>query len=252
MCGRYSITTAPEALRRLFKFLNPPPNLPPRYNAAPTQDLPVVRLDKQGGRELALMRWGLVPYWSKGPGHGYSMINARAETVAGKPSFQGALERRRCLVPADGFFEWRKEGRARLPYYITLRNEDPFAFAGLWERWKSPAGEKLDSFTIIVTDANAAIAPIHDRMPVILDAAGADLWLEGKPEQHDDIVALMKPLPADAVALRRVSQRVNSPDNDDPACLAPPEGEEDAVAAEPKPKAKKAKPKDDRQLKLLE
>jgi putative SOS response-associated peptidase YedK len=251
MCGRYSITTAPEALRRLFKFLNPPPNLPPRYNLAPTQDAPVVRLDKQGGRELAMMRWGLVPYWSKGPGHGYSMINARAETVASKASFRSALERRRCLVPADGFFEWRKDGRHRLPYHITMKDGQPFAFAGLWERWKSPAGEKLDSFTIIVTDANAAIAPIHDRMPVILDEAGADLWLEAKPERRDEIVALMKPLPADAVALRRVSTRVNDPDNDDPACLQPVDEAEEG-APETKPARKKAKPADDRQLKLLE
>jgi putative SOS response-associated peptidase YedK len=251
MCGRYSITTAPEALRRLFRFLNPPPNLPPRYNVAPTQDAPVVRLDKQGGRELALMRWGLVPYWSKGPGHGYTMINARAETVAGKASFRGALERRRCLVPADGFFEWRKEGRQRLPYYITLADGAPFAFAGLWERWKSPAGEKLDSFTIIVTDANPAIAPIHDRMPVILDEAGAEQWLEGKAERRDELLGLLKPLDADAVRLQRVSQHVNSPDNDDPDCIRPVDEAQEA-APETKTKRKKEKPQDERQLKLLE
>src|SRR5262249_2571352 len=153
-------------------------------------------------------------------------------TVASKASFRGALERRRCLVPADGFFEWRKEGRQRLPYYITMDDGRPFAFAGLWERWKNPAGEKLDSFTIIVTDANAAIAPIHDRMPVILDGAGADLWLEGKPDEREAIVALMKPLPPEAVSLRRVSTRVNDPDNDDPACLAPVDEAEGAAAPE--------------------
>ncbi len=232
MCGRYSITTAPEALRRLFKALNPAPNLPPRYNLAPTQDAPVVRLDREGRRELVLMRWGLVPYWSKGPGHGYSMINARAETVATKASFREALARRRCLVPADGFFEWRREGRRRQPYYITLRSGAPLAFAGLWERWKGPGGERLESFTIIVTDANAVVAPIHDRMPVILDEAGADLWLEAGPERRLELVALLRPAPAEALVVRRVGPRVNSPGNDDPGCIEPLAGPETAPQEE--------------------
>jgi putative SOS response-associated peptidase YedK len=219
MCGRYSITTAPEALRRLFRFANPPPNLQPRYNVAPTQDAPVIRLDAGGARELAMLRWGLVPRWSKGPKHGYAMINARAETVASKASFRDALERRRCLVPADGFFEWKAEGGRKLPYRITLASGGPFAFAGLWDRWRDPQGEKLDSFTIIVTDANAAVAPIHDRMPVILDEAGADLWLEGDADRQAAIVALLKPLPAAAVRLQRVSTHVSNPKNDDPECI---------------------------------
>ncbi|MBX6321377.1 MAG: SOS response-associated peptidase [Rhodospirillaceae bacterium] len=252
MCGRYSITTAPEALRRLFRFLNPVPNLPPRYNLAPTQDAPVVRLDRQGRRELGLLRWGLVPYWSKGPKHGYSMINARAETVAAKASFRGALERRRCLVPADGFFEWRREGRRRQPHYITLKSGQPFAFAGLWDRWKGPEGERVESFTIIVTDANAAVAPIHDRMPVILEGAAADLWLEAEEGRLQEAMALLKPIAAEALAVRAVSPRVNSVENDGPECIAPiaePPAEAPAERGAPKRKAKTA---DGRQLKLLD
>jgi putative SOS response-associated peptidase YedK len=258
MCGRYSITTAPEALRRLFKFAGATPNLPPRYNVAPTQDAPVVRLNKaRDGRELAMLRWGLVPYWSKDPKSGAKMINARAETVATKPAFREAFAKRRCLVPADGFFEWKKLATRKQPYYITQKNGEPFAFAGLWEYWRSPAGERLQTFTVIVGEPNAAVAPIHDRMPVILDARGADLWLDpaAEPEQ---LQALLKPAPAENVQLTPVSTRVNDPDNDDADCVTPiDEAAARAEAPTPAPRPKKlakarAKPGDDKQLKLLD
>lgn len=252
MCGRYSITTAPEALRRLFKFAGPTPNLPSRYNVAPTQDAPVVRLNKaRDGRELVMLRWGLVPYWAKDPKSGYRMINARAETVASKPAFREAFARRRCLVPADGFFEWKKLGARKQPYYITQKSGEPFAFAGLWEYWRSPEGEPLQTFTIIVGEPNEAVAPIHERMPVILDENGVDRWLDPSAEP-EELQALLKPLPAEQVQLTPVSTRVNDPDNDDPACIAPIDEEVAATPAEKPASKRQKKPGDDRQLKLLD
>ena len=217
MCGRYSLTTPVEAIARLFA-LDSRANLPPRYNIAPTQDVPIVRLDKAGqARELVQVRWGLVPVWAKDVKIGARMINARAETVATR--FKDAFQRRRCLVVADGFYEWRKlaDGR-RQPYRITLADGGVFAFAGLWERWRNPAdNEWLLSCTIVTTDANALVAPIHDRMPVILAPEAHTPWLAA-PDP-----ALLKPYPADAMAMTAVSMRVNNVDNDDAACIEPAE-----------------------------
>jgi len=226
MCGRYSLTTAPEAMRRLFAADGPLPNWPPRYNIAPTQTAPVVRRRPAGqGNEIALLRWGLVPTWSKGPDPALSMINARAETVATKPAYRAAFRQRRCLVPADGFFEWQKlpgtGGKpTKQPSYIRMKDSAPFAFAGLWEHWRGGDGSVIESFTIIVTDANELVRPIHDRMPVILDASSCGLWLEAKtpPELLE---ALLRPFPARAMTAIKVSTRVNSPKNDDLACIEP-------------------------------
>ena len=217
MCGRYMLTTPVDALRQLFLFTERP-NLQPRYNVAPTQDVPIVRLSREGDRrELILVRWGLVPYWAEDVAIGNRLINARAETVHKTPAFREAYQRRRCLVPADGFFEWRKDGKVRQPLLVRRQDGAPFAFAGLWERWKQPDGDVLRSCTIITCPPNALVAPVHDRMPVILDAADHAHWLDPEAGGSD----LLKPCPAEWLEAIPVSTRVNSPQNDDPECIAP-------------------------------
>ncbi len=221
MCGRYSLTSPPEAMRRAFEITGALPNFARRYNIAPTQAAPVVRTASGApGRELALLRWGLVPSWSKGPDHRYSMINARAETVRSKPAYRAAFLHRRCLVPADGFYEWRRDAGGKQPYRIALADEELFAFAGLWERWQGEGGDEIESFTIIVTQANEAVRPIHDRMPVILAPDRHDLWLEGGPDAADEAKALLKPFPTGSLSAHPVSTFVNNPKNDDERCIA--------------------------------
>lgn len=223
MCGRYSITSPPEAMRRLFGY-EENPNLQPRYNVAPTQVAPVVRLNAHGLRELALLRWGLIPSWAKDAKISASLINARAETVAEKPSFRAAFKKRRCLVPADGYYEWRAEGKLKQPYRIALAGGGQgggglFAMAGLWESWRPGTAEALETFTILTTAANEHLAELHDRMPVILDAADYDAWL-GARDPHI-AVALLRPYPAERMTYYAVSRRVNSPKFDDADCIAP-------------------------------
>lgn len=213
MCGRYSITTPLEAVRALFDVQSGL-NLRPRYNVAPTDEVPVLRL-REGERELVTMRWGLVPFWAKDRKGAAKMINARADTAAEKPAFREAFARRRCLVPADGFYEWQTEGKAKLPWRITMPDGAPFAFAGLWEYWKSPEGEPLLTCTILTTDANDALRPIHHRMPVILPRDGYGRWLA------EPAAELLKPWDGPALRAFRVSTHVNSVKNDDPECLAP-------------------------------
>jgi len=177
MCGRFSLTSPIEGLRALFGF-DELPNLQPRYNIAPTQDIAVVRNREGAGREFVSMRWGLVPSWAKAVAGGPPLINARAETVADKPSFRSAFKNRRCLIPADGFYEWQKqEGGAKQPYRIALSDEAPFAFAGIWERRLDTRGEALESCAIVTTDASPQIASIHHRMPVILSPEHFGDWL---------------------------------------------------------------------------
>jgi len=218
MCGRYLLTTPVDALSQLFRFMERP-NLGPRYNIAPTQDVPIVRLSRDGARrELILARWGLVPYWADDLKMGNRLINARAETVERAPAFREAYQRRRCLVPADGFFEWQKRGKARQPLLVRRKDQAPFAFAGLWERWRQPDGQVLRSCTIVTCPPNALVAPVHDRMPVILDPADHDRWLDPAAGGAE----LLRPCPADWLEALEVSPRVNSPAHDDPECLAPP------------------------------
>lgn len=176
MCGRYSLTTPTEAMRALFGF-DELPNLGVRYNIAPTQDVPVVRHGESGEREFASIRWGLVPAWAKEIGGSAPLINARSETIAEKPSFRDAFQRRRCLIPSDGFYEWKTENGEKQAYRIALPDDEPFAFAGIWEQWRSAQGELLDSCAIITTDASAQIAEIHHRMPVILSPDHHEDWL---------------------------------------------------------------------------
>jgi putative SOS response-associated peptidase YedK len=223
MCGRYTLTKSPSDLQDVFDLKGPSLNLPPRYNLAPSQDAPVVRRDAEEGegRALAMLRWGLVPSWSKEPKSGYSMINARAETVAEKPAFRRLLKSHRCLVPADGFYEWRPVGKRKQPYRIAMKDGAPFAFAGLWDRWRGAEGETIESFTIIVTEANALVRPIHDRMPVILDPGDYALWLGEGEAAVEPALALLKPHPAELMTAYPVDPRVNNPRNDDAELLAP-------------------------------
>ena len=227
MCGRFTLRTPAYRIAEAIG-VEVRANLQARYNIAPSQDVAAVRrAGGDGGRELVMLRWGLVPYWAKDPSIGGRMINARAETVAGKPAFRAAFRRRRCLVAADGFYEWQKrDGGAKQPYHIRLASDEPFAIAGLWERWRAPesgnhGGEALETCTLITTAANRALAPIHHRMPVILPPAAHDAWLDPQPPSADALMALLAPYPADAMTAQAVGRHVNNARNDDPACIAP-------------------------------
>jgi len=231
MCGRYSLTTPVESLRGLFGF-DERPNLAPRYNIAPTQAVAVVRPALEaGGRRLVMLRWGLVPSWAKDSSIGSRMINARAETVAEKPAFRTAFRRRRCLVLADGFYEWKKSGDGpKQPWRITSADATAFAFAGLWEHWDSPDGETVETCAIVTTDAAPAIGHIHPRMPVILQPGDLEGWLSGDPADAD---ALLHPY-GGALEAYPVSRRINSVRNDD-AALIEPVSPADASEAPEKP-----------------
>ncbi len=194
----------------------------PTYNAAPQSVQPVVRLNRDSGkREIALLRWGLVPFWARDAKLGYTTINARAEEVAAKPAFREALKRRRCLVPADAFYEWQRlDPKTKRPYAIALRSGEPYAFAGLWERWRPKEGEVLETFTIITTDPNEVMEPLHDRMPVILEPQNYTRWLDaGDPAQPP--VDLLRPYPAEKMLAWPISDRVGNVRNNDPELLAP-------------------------------
>jgi putative SOS response-associated peptidase YedK len=235
MCGRYAITTAPEAIRRLFGYPEQP-NFPARYNVAPTQPIPIVRL-QTGARHFALVRWGLLPSWVKDP-KGFSLvINARGESALDKPAFRNAMRRRRCLVPADGFYEWKRTGDAKQPYFIRLRGGAPFAFAGLWETWTGPNGEEMETAAIVTTAASRSIAAIHDRMPVMLTPDAFDMWLDCDRVDATTATALIAPVRDELIEAHPVSRAVNKVDNDNPDLIAPVEAE---VAAEPKPARKVA------------
>ena len=214
MCSRYFLDADGNIIAYTFR-VPPNPRVHRRFNIAPTQDAPVVRVDAGGARELAMLRWGLVPAWAKEIGVGTKMINARAEGVAEKPAFRDALRKRRCLVPATGFFEWQGPPGHKQPFAITLAGAPLFAFAGLWESWRAAGGEPVQTFTIVTTDANEAIAPIHDRMPVILAPEEADTWLSGSLEEAR---ALLKPY-AGPVALRAVTRRMSDVRAEGPECL---------------------------------
>ncbi len=221
MCGRYTIKAPVAQLATLFDVLDPPP-VPPRYNVAPTQSVPVVRLNPEHNRrEIALLRWGLIPGWAKDAAIGNRMINARAESVADKPSFRSAFKKRRCLVVADGFYEWQKTNGKKQPYYIGLKDGSPFAFASLWEHWRDPEDKPVETFTIITTDANELVKPIHNRMPVILQPKDYQEWLDPGVEDKVELQKLLQPYPSEAMTAYPVSLLVNNPKNEDPECVAP-------------------------------
>lgn len=218
MCGRFTLTATPEMVADELALMAAP-ELVPRFNIAPTQGTPVVRL-LEGARRLDLLTWGLVPSWAKDPKIGSRLINARSETVAEKPAFRSAFKRRRALVVADGFFEWRKEQKGKQPVWFHLADRGVFTFAGLWERWVSPDGEVVDSCTILTTAANDLVRPVHDRMPVILPPDVRDAWLA--PElPADEAAALLLPYDPAAMAVHDVDPRVGSPRFDEPAAIAP-------------------------------
>lgn len=191
-----------------------------RYNVAPTQDAAVVVAGEDGSRRLASMRWGLVPYWAKDPEIGNRAINARSETVAEKPAFRDSFKRRRCLVAADGFYEWQKVQGGKQPYLLRLEGGAPFAFAGLWDRWHGQRGRVLETFTILTTEPNSLVAPIHDRMPVILPALGRGPWLD-RASDTEALRALLAPLGAELMEAVPVSDLINSSANDSLECLQP-------------------------------
>ena len=196
-------------------------DLAPRYNIAPGQEIAVVRQQAPSSvRELALLRWGLVPAWAKDSSIGYKMINARAETVASKPAFREAIQRRRCLIPATGFYEWRREGKTRIPFCFAMRDGGIFALAGIWENWRDPASQSplLETASILTTAPNAVMEGVHDRMPVILPPASYELWLDPAMPFSPAFNALLQPIDAAQMHRRQVSSRVNFVKYDDPAC----------------------------------
>ena len=223
MCGRYTLTVPLPDLVDVFDVAPPGFHHAPRYNIAPTQEAPVVAWDS-GGRRMGLLRWGLVPSWARDPGMGSRLINARSETVAEKPSFRQAFRKRRCLVPADGFYEWRQEGGSpagkgsKQPYWIYRATREPFAFAGLRERWAPPEGDPLHTFTILTTESTEVVRGIHPRMPVILEPGAWDLWLQ-PGASSEELLGLLVPSAPEDLRAHPVSTLVNSPRHDGPECI---------------------------------
>jgi len=250
MCGRYVIIATPEAIRAQFGY-SEQPNFPPRYNVAPTQPIPIVRLI-DGKRSFALMRWGLLPAWVKDPKTFPLLINARGESVMEKPAFRNAMRRRRCLIPTDGFYEWRTHGAAgpKQPYFVRAKrdtggNAPPLAFAGLYETWIGPNGEELDTAAIVTTAANRTLAPIHERMPVFVPREGFDLWLDCTNVEADVAATLIRPADDNLLEAYEISPAVNRVANDSAELIAPAPHAPEQPAATAMPKKKKAKTPDD-------
>ena len=221
MCGRFTLTTNMEELQARFDFEARDLVFRPRYNVAPTQEVVAILSDRDhpGHNRAELMHWGLIPFWAKDAKIGARMINARAETVAEKPAFRNALRKRRCLVLADGFYEWQKKEKGKIPMYIVAKSRGAFAMAGLFETWKSPEDELIRSCTIITTSPNALMEDIHDRMPVILPKDAETTWLDPNLEEPEDLIRLLTPYPAEEMEAYVVSTLVNSAKNDTPECI---------------------------------
>lgn len=220
MCGRFTLAADPETLATLFN-LHQLPDLAPRYNIAPTQPVAAVRFDPNRNRRgFTYLTWGLIPFWAKDSKIGARMINARAETVAEKPAFRGAFKYRRCLIPADGFYEWQKRTNGKQPYYITFEDHHPFAFAGLWERWQGDDGSVIETCILLTTSANELLRPIHNRMPVILDPGDYADWL-APTSSPSHLRQLLRPYSGTGLITFPVSPRVNNPTYDAPDCIQP-------------------------------
>ncbi len=222
MCGRFTLRTSPLDISTLFDVSIPDLNVVPRYNIAPTQNVSVILQDGNSlepSRQWRFFRWGLVPSWAKDLSIGYKLINARGETISEKPSFRSAFKKRRCLVLADGFYEWEKTDSGKQPHFFTQSNESVMAFAGLWEHWEKDS--TVYSCTIITTTANSLLDPLHDRMPVILDAADHEQWLDPDFYEKESLQQLIKPYSADKMISRLVNKTVNHVKNETPDCLAP-------------------------------
>lgn len=217
MCGRYSFTQLAETIADKFQVKEVPP-LSPRYNIAPTQQVATIFLDSDSSeRQFKMLRWGLIPSWAKDAKMGAKLINARAETVAEKPAFRAAFKKRRCLILADGFYEWHTENGEKQPFYFRLENGEPFAFAGLWEHWEKGEGEPIESCTIITTEANELMRSIHERMPVIIDPKDYEQWLNPEIRKTE----LLQPYSSEKMIYYPVSTEVNSPKNDRSECIQP-------------------------------
>lgn len=219
MCGRFARTSPVEVFAKLFNAAGIE-DVKPSYNVAPTHSLLAARKSPDGIRELALLHWGLVPFWSTGQDPKYTMINARSDSLASKPAYREPFKRRRCLIAADGFFEWKKEGKQKRPYFIRLRGGQPFAFAGLWDHWEADDQAPIDSCTIITCDANSLVAHIHDRMPVILPPKAYDTWLDPDAKANE-LSGLLKPWPDTLTEMWPVGKEVNSPRENTPALITP-------------------------------
>lgn len=220
MCGRFTLRSAPNLVSEAFGV----PELPlfdQSYNVAPTQTVMAVRMQPdQPAREAVLLRWGLIPSWADDPSIGNRLINARADTVATKPSFRSAFKSRRCLVATDGFFEWQKVGSKKQPWYFQMKDGRPFAFAGLWETWRPrEGGDPIETCSLITTDANEVLQPVHDRMPVIIPLEEYDAWLDPSQKDVQRLVPLLRPFAADRMRSYPVGVRVNNPRNNDPSCI---------------------------------
>lgn len=221
MCGRITTTTSTTALSAFFDGLRFP-QFAPRYNICPTQMVACIRQSESGAREAVELRWGLVPFWSKDLKIGARMINARSETVASKPAFRAAFKSRRCLVIADGFYEWKKIGKAKQPYYISRADKNPFCMAGLWESWtdkSDPNAESIETCTVITTTANDIMQPLHDRMPVILEKDNYDFWLDKEFKDKEKLEEVLVPYAADELQTYPVSTFVNKAGNDESKCI---------------------------------
>jgi putative SOS response-associated peptidase YedK len=218
MCGRFTLSTSPRKLKELLPLFEVP-ELQPRYNIAPTQAVAAARVTPER-REVVLLRWGLIPSWADDPKIGNKLINARAETAAQKPSFRSAFRKRRCLVLADGFYEWKKTDGKKQPYHIRLHTGDPFAIAGLWEHWEQD-GNVIESCTVLTTDANDLMRDLHDRMPVILQPDDFERWLDPGNQTGQGLQELLRPYPPGLLEAQPVDPRVNNPRNEDAGCIRP-------------------------------
>ena len=221
MCGRFALTDIDAVFSQYRVVISEGIRIEPRYNIAPSQHTPVIYLNRKKERVLEMMKWGLVPFWAKDPKIGNRMINARAETLDTKPSFKHILKTRRCLVPASGFYEWEKAGKSKVPYYVKLEKRTLFSFAGLYDIWKDDEGRELKTFTIITTEPNCTLKPIHDRMPVILRQECEDVWLglDSHGQDTDALMAMLRPYPDDDMKAYVVSHEVNDPLNDNPQLI---------------------------------
>ena len=221
MCGRFTLTADPAEILEVFGDLTFPTQFSPRYNIAPTQ--PVLAIPNNPDRKADFFIWGLIPSWAKDPSIGNKLINARGETIAEKPSFRGGFKYKRCIIPTDGFYEWKASPgeKTKTPYFIHMKDRKPFAFAGLWDEWQSPDGGAVRTCTIITTEPNELMSTLHNRMPVILAPKDYALWLDPAPQTPEKLVHLIKPFPADAMSAHPVSTLVNKPGNDRPECVVP-------------------------------
>lgn len=219
MCGRFTLILPPEVLAEILGLAEVP-RIEPRYNIAPSQQVPAIRtLADNEHREIAMLKWGLIPHWAKDTSLGHKMINARSESVHEKPAFRQPIRDHRCIIPSSGFFEWEEKGGKKYPLYVRLKDGSPMSFAGIWDHWKSPEGKIVESCSILTTSSNKLIEPLHDRMPVILHPHEYALWLDRAITDPEKLKSLYQPYPADLMEMWPVSTLVNSPRNDSPDCI---------------------------------